>query len=59
MMEFAKRIREGLRAMAEAPTRNWGYCPSCGQWVHLDAVWGCRHCRRFFAGAWPSSASRA
>jgi hypothetical protein len=47
-MEFVKRIGEGLRAMTEAPTR-WGYCPSCGQWVHLDSVWGCRHCRRSFS----------
>jgi hypothetical protein len=31
----------GIREMPSHTT----YCPSCGRWVLLDEVWGCRFCR--------------
>lgn len=43
-MALLMNMLRSAAAIQDMPSRTT-YCPSCGRWVLLDEVWGCRFCR--------------
>lgn len=42
-MTIARDIWTEILDLLEGPVDR-GFCPTCGRWVNLNPLWGCRFC---------------